>query len=90
VLARLVLGIPDDLAWRASHVSVDSSRRRTVAIAASMGALVLAALWVYEQARPHKLPVPPRMMRFVAAPPPLPAISPPPPSAIESGSQKPG
>ena len=62
-LIRLLLGVPDDLHWRAAHASF---RVRTLRIAAALTATVLflAALWVLDLMRTRKLPLPP------AAPPP--------------------
>jgi hypothetical protein len=83
VLARLVIGIPDDLSWRTEH-----ARARRTPMRAGLRVLawtvatlvVVAAWWILPLMTASTLPdVPPRMV-FVAAPPP-PGPPPPPPCA---------
>jgi len=80
VLVRLLLGIPDDLCWRAAH-SVRRERPlwRTIALTVTTAVLALAALWIFDLMRAQELPRPPARMHFIAAPPPPPPIPPPPP-----------
>lgn len=70
--ARLIRGIPHDLVWRAAHIPPRARRAMTVGLTATAAALALGMLWVYEQARPNEPPLPPQLMKFVAAPPPPP------------------
>jgi len=86
VIARLVIGVPDDLGWRAEHFVVEASpARRVAAVAATAAALVVAALWVFasfqhaEMPRPPENPIAgwnPALMKRL---PPLPPPPPPPP-----------
>ena len=83
ILARLVKGMPDDLAWRTSHFIHPRAVRRTAAfgaIATVVTAVVAIVVWIVVVAAPAKLPEPRSMMLFSAAPaPPLPPPPPPPP-----------
>jgi hypothetical protein len=74
VLARLAIGIPADLSWRAANRRSGSWAARIVALTTA-AALVLAGLWVYQLRMPQRLPVPPGPMAFVSAPPPPPAAA---------------
>ena len=77
IVARLALGIPDDLSWRAANASAPARPARVIALTAAT-ALIVAAFWVYDLAQPQSLPLPPSRMAFVAAPPPPPPPPPPP------------
>jgi hypothetical protein len=60
LLARMVIGVPDDLGWRADYLVVeDNPQRRVVALTATMAAIVVAALWVFASTQPVALPRPP-------------------------------
>jgi len=83
VVARLLLGIPDDLQWRAAH----ASRRGLAALVCSLvGAATLVAWFYVNILGPQSLPQPHgRPMQFVSdrptlAPPPLPPAPPDPPA----------
>ena len=76
VLVRLVLGIPDDLCWRAAHVSAVRPVRTTVVLTGVV--LLLAALWMFNTMRTADLPLPPMApLRFTTLPPPPPPPAPP-------------
>ena len=83
ILARVVLGIPDDLAWRTTRDLIfEGSVRRSAAFGAIVSVVtVIAAIavWVGIVMAPAKLPDPPSMMLFSAAPAPPPPPPPPPP-----------
>ena len=80
VLVRLMMGIPDDLGWRADHSAAHPSQlRRTVALSATAAALALAALWVFTSLQPVELPPTRPPQRFVTLAPPPPPPPPPPP-----------
>lgn len=87
ILARLILGIVDDLVWRTTHDLIrETSARRTAAFGAIVTLatiVVVAALWFIDAVRASQLPEPPSLMHFVAAPAPPP---PPPPPPCESPS----
>jgi len=51
VIARLIAGIPDDVSWRASHVTVGSTPMRA-AISVGTAAMVATAVWVYAVTAP--------------------------------------
>ena len=71
MIGRLLLGIPDDLTWRAAQQRTHhSSRLRRVAVAAVVAAVLIAGGWLFNLMLPAKLPLPPNMMKFDAAPPP--------------------
>jgi hypothetical protein len=71
ILARLALGIPADLSWRAANRPAGCTTARVVALTTAVG-LIVAGFWFYELRRPEPLPLPPAPMAFVAAPPPPP------------------
>jgi hypothetical protein len=76
VLVRLMLGIPDDLRWRAVHASVGVRPMRTVAVLTAV-VVLLTALWMFQAMRTGDLPLPPAPRpRFTTT---LPAPPPPPP-----------
>jgi hypothetical protein len=90
ILARLALGIVDDLVWRTTHDLIrETSTRRTAAFGVIVTLATLAfvaALWFIDAARAAQLPEPPALMHFVASPPPPPPPPPPcAPSAVGSG-----
>jgi hypothetical protein len=72
VLARLVLGMPADVAWRVEVAHVTPSAY--AAALALLAAVITAGWWLTAALDPGELPAPagPRM-RFIAAPPPPPA-----------------
>ena len=72
ICARLILGIPNDLLWRAGQTSPRTRRVIKLGLTPTAAAFVLGMLWVHEQLRPHEPPRPPQLMKFVAAPPPPP------------------
>jgi hypothetical protein len=86
VLARLLIGMPDDLSWRAEYAVARRSRIRTgVRFAAWTVATVIVAvaLWILPLMSPGTLPPVPDMPRVVIkAPPPPP---PPPPPCAPAG-----
>ena len=69
ILARMTLGMPDDVSWRVANAPAVSRPARIIVLTTAT-ALTLAAFWVYEASRPQPLPLPPGPMAFVAAPPP--------------------
>jgi hypothetical protein len=83
IIARLVLGIPDDLHWCVTQ------RRspRVVAVGAAVVALTVVALWAYsEYLGAQLLPIPPPSpLGFVSERPRLPPPPPPPPPPRPSG-----
>jgi hypothetical protein len=85
VIARLLIGMPDDLSWRAEHASARRTRQRTGLriLAWTVATVILAAAyWILPLMTASALPpVPPRMV-FVKAPPPPP---PPPPPCAPAG-----
>jgi hypothetical protein len=85
MLVRLLIGIPDDLSWRAEHASARRTRVRTgVRVAAWTVATVIiaAALWILPLMMTGTLPpLPDRPRVKMAAPPP-----PPPPPCAPAGS----
>jgi len=85
VLARLVAGIPDDVSWRASHVTVGSTPVRA-AISVGTAAIVATAVWVYAVSVPVDLPAPAPLVRVVEVYPPPPPPPPPPPRVIKRES----
>jgi hypothetical protein len=79
VLVRLVLGIPDDLRWRATHASAGVRPVRAMVVLTTV-VLFLATLWMFETMRTADLPLPSAPpLRFTTPlppPPPPPAPSP--------------
>lgn len=78
VAARLLLGVADDLAWRAEEAPRRGARMALWLVSAAMLAAVVAGAWLNALTR-IELPVPEPMMSFVEAPPPPPPWNPPPP-----------
>lgn len=78
IVLRLVLGVPDDLFWRASRVT----GRRVAALRAAATVMLFLVVWAYAQwLMSTPLPEPPlRPMQFVSDSPPPPPPPPPPPS----------
>lgn len=85
VLARLFAGIPDDVSWRASQVTVGSTPMRA-AISVATAAIVVTAVWVYAVTMPVDLPAPAPLVKIVEVYPPPPPPPPPPPRVIERTS----
>jgi hypothetical protein len=88
IVARLVLGMPDDLGWRSEYRRPPlRAAQVTWALAAAItGAAVFTVIWL---GRAQSLPVPPPLVRaaaFTAAPPPPP---PPPPPCPPPGTGAP-
>jgi hypothetical protein len=46
VIARLLIGVPDDLCWRMEHAVARDTRRLRRTIALTAAALALVALWI--------------------------------------------
>jgi hypothetical protein len=82
MLARLLIGIPDDLSWRAEHASARRTRVRTgIRVAAWTVATVIiaAALWILPLMTTGTLPpLPdkPRVVMKAPGPPPPPPCAP--------------
>lgn len=74
---RLVLGIPDDLTWRAAHVTI-GELGRFVGLTATV-VVVTGGLWLFDALRTTDLPVPPAVSRRGWYPVPPPPPPPPPP-----------
>jgi hypothetical protein len=85
VIARLLAGIPDDVSWRASHVTVGSTPMRA-AISVGTAAVVATAVWVYAVTAPVDLPAPVPLVKEVHVYPPPPPPPPPPPRVIRRTS----
>jgi hypothetical protein len=85
VLARLIAGIPDDVSWRASHVTHRPAPMRA-AISVAAAAIVVLRVWVYAVAAPTELPAPAPLVRVVEVFPPPPPPPPPPPRVIRRES----
>jgi hypothetical protein len=84
VIARLVIGIPDDLSWRAEYATARRTplRARLRLAAWTVATLVvLAALWILPLMTAATLPPLPDKPRVVIKAPPPPAPPPPPPCA---------
>jgi hypothetical protein len=77
IVARLLLGVPDDLTWRAVHISAGDARR-AVGIAAAIVVLV-AGSWLVQAMRVSDLPPLPQADRWSWFPRSDPAPPPPPP-----------
>jgi hypothetical protein len=76
IVARLVFGVPDDLRWRREH----SAHDRTLPLAfagVTIGAAIVAAVWIGHVGRPLQLPTP--LIAPTVAPRHLPPPPPPPP-----------
>jgi hypothetical protein len=80
IVARMLIGIPDDLAWRIEHLQAAHGSRRRIALVIGVGSMV--ALWLVLAAGTSALPplpaAPPFPRRTELPPPPPP---PPPPCA---------
>jgi hypothetical protein len=83
VLARWLLGIPDDLGWRASQVALGTGSVRA-AISLAAAAIVAAVVWVYAVTSAVDLPAPKPLVPVVEVFPPPPP--PPPPRVIRRES----
>lgn len=73
LLVRLVLGIPDDLSWRAAHVSIGGFVRAVMLTGTVV--MVVGGVWVYNVLRARELPDPPptaRPLLWCPMPPPPP------------------
>lgn len=81
VFVRLLLGVPDDLTWRASHVTLSPGSMRA-AISLATAAIVAAGVWVYATTSAVDLPSPAPLVRVVEVYPPPPPPPPPPPRVI--------
>jgi hypothetical protein len=84
MLSRLLIGIPDDLLWRAEHVSARRSRLRArlrFAAWTVASVVVAVALWILPLLTAQTLPPLPDKPRVVIKAPPPPAPPPPPPCA---------
>jgi hypothetical protein len=88
VIARLIVGIPDDVSWRASQVTVGSMPMRAV-ISVGTAAIVAMSVWVYIATLSVELPAPRPLGRVVDVylpPPPPPPPPPPLPGVIKTES----
>ena len=85
VLTRLVRGVPDDLQWRASHVTICAGPMRA-AITIATATIAVLAVWLYAVATPTTLPDPAPLIRVVEVFPPPPPPPPPPPRTIRRES----
>ena len=85
VLVRLLRGVPDDLTWRASHVTLGTGSMRAV-ISLTSAAIVVAGVWMYAATTPIDLPAPAPLVRIVEVFPPPPPPPPPPPRVIRRES----
>ena len=85
IFNRLLVGIPDDLSWRAEEAAADAqSLRRPIWLAATAGFVAIVAVWFLVRSRAPSwppLPASPRPM-LRTTPPPPPPPSPPPPSMV--------
>lgn len=84
ILARLLIGIPDDLSWRAEHAAAPRTRVRAgirVAAWTMATVIIFAALWILPLMTAATLPPLPDKPRVVIKAPPPPAPPPPPPCA---------
>jgi hypothetical protein len=86
MLARVLLGVPDDVLWRAEHGAAGGRIGRSlwVTLAVAVVALVAIALWALPVLAPAELPTP-APMAFIAAPPPPPPPVPSPPQRPPRG-----
>jgi hypothetical protein len=82
VLSRLLLGVSDDLTWRAEQAAASArSLRRSMWFAATAGFVGIVALWFFVQSGAPSwppLPASPTLLPRASAPPP----PPPPPSMV--------
>ena len=88
VLARLLIGIPDDLSWRAEHAQARRTpgRARLKAVAWTVATIVvIAALWILPLMTASVLPPLPDAPRVVIKMPPPPPGGPPPPPCAPPG-----
>jgi len=85
VLVRLLRGLPDDLQWRASYVTVGAVPMRAAISIASAAIAVLLA-WIYAVAMPMELPAPAPLAHVVDVYLPPPPPPPPPPGVIRRES----
>jgi hypothetical protein len=83
VLVRVLLGVPDDLLWRAELMDLRTRRRRIGAWMATGAVLVISALWARSALQPSELPQLPRspvkLQAWLNKPVPPPPPPPPPP-----------
>lgn len=84
ILARLVIGIPDDLGWRREHLNaLDGSLRTRIAVTVGIAGVLTAWLVIaLLGAQLPPVPAAPPLSRLVKAPPPPP---PPPPPCLPAG-----
>jgi hypothetical protein len=80
IVARLLIGIPDDLAWRFEQGQVANGSRRRIAVVVGVGSVLALLLVIASRTSPlPPLPDAPEFPRRTEAPPPPPP--PPPPCA---------
>lgn len=86
IFNRLLLGVPDDLSWRAEEAAADAqSVRRSICFAATAGFVAIVAVWFLVLSRSPSwppLPASPPFILRTTPPPPPPPPSPPPPSMV--------
>ena len=85
VLARLIVGMPDDVSWRASHAPLRTGPMRA-AISVGTAMIVATAVWLYAVTAPVDLPAPAPLVKVVDVYPPPPPPPPPPPRVIRRTS----
>ena len=88
VLVRLLLGVPDDLLWRAELMDLRSRRRRTGVWIAAATAIIVTGLWLRESRQPLELPDLPRSPSWPMKPMPPPPPPPPRPPGYQRGAQE--
>ena len=77
IIARMLIGMPDDVGWRSEQVDKRVSRRWSVALA--LGVVAIMTLWlVAETAKPAEIPEI-QQLRFTNRPQLIDAPPPPPP-----------
>jgi hypothetical protein len=81
VMARLVAGMPDDVSWRASHITIGRTPMRA-AISVGAAAIVAMSVWVYLVTLSVELPAPVPLAPIVEVFPPPPPPPPPPPGVV--------
>ena len=93
IVARLIIGIPDDLGWRSEHAAGATAWRWRIAL--TVAAAAVLALWlVRERTSPAPLPELPESLmspygvKLIDAP--MPPPPPPPPCAPRGFPQPPG
>jgi hypothetical protein len=71
VVARLLLGVTDDLRWRMAHASIVSAFVMII-VAITTTMFLVAAFWMIDLLKARRLPVPPHPPLLTPAPPAIP------------------